>query len=52
MAAGRNGMREGQGFYDWQGIDLDGYRQERLAAFARLLGNLDLLPAGTADKTD
>lgn len=52
MAAGRNGMREGQGFYDWQGIDLDGYRQERLAAFARLLGSLDLLPTGAADTTD
>lgn len=52
MAAGRNGMREGQGFYDWRGMDLDGYRQERLAAFARLLGSLDLLPTGAADATD
>ncbi len=52
MAAGRNGMREGQGFYDWRGIDLDGYRQERLAAFARLLGSLDLLPTGAADTMD
>jgi len=52
MAAGRNGMREGQGFYDWRAIDLDSYRQERLAAFARLLGSLDLLPAGAAETTD
>jgi 3-hydroxybutyryl-CoA dehydrogenase len=52
MAAGRNGMREGQGFYDWRGMDLDSYREERLAAFARLLGSLDLLPAGAQDTTD
>ncbi|MDJ0927240.1 MAG: 3-hydroxyacyl-CoA dehydrogenase NAD-binding domain-containing protein, partial [Gammaproteobacteria bacterium] len=45
MAAGRNGMREGQGFYDWRDINLDDYRQERLAAFARLLGSLELLPS-------
>ncbi|UCG73051.1 MAG: 3-hydroxybutyryl-CoA dehydrogenase [Chromatiales bacterium] len=48
MAAGRNGMREGQGFYDWQGMDLDAYRQGRLAAFAQLLGTLKLLPAAAA----
>ena len=48
MAAGRNGMREGQGFYDWHNIDLDDYRQERLAAFARLLGSLNLLPSSAA----
>lgn len=46
MAAGRNGMREGEGFYDWRGMDLDDYRRDRLAAFAALLGSLDLLPAG------
>ncbi len=45
MASGRNGMREGQGFYDWRNIDLDQYRQARLAAFGRLLDSLGLLPA-------
>jgi 3-hydroxybutyryl-CoA dehydrogenase len=51
MQEGRNGMREGVGFYDWRTRDLDAYRAERLTAFAQLLGHLDLLPdaAGTAD---
>jgi 3-hydroxybutyryl-CoA dehydrogenase len=44
MDAGRNGMREGVGFYDWRECDLDAYRAGRLAEFAGLLGHLDLLP--------
>ena len=44
MDEGRNGMREGVGFYDWRERDLDAYRAERLAEFAGLLGHLDLLP--------
>jgi len=51
MEEGRNGMRDGMGFYDWRTRDPDKYRAERLAAFARLLQHLGLLPdaAGTAD---
>jgi 3-hydroxybutyryl-CoA dehydrogenase len=48
MEEGRNGMREGEGFYDWRTRDLNAYRAERLTAFAQLLGHLDLLP----DKVD
>ena len=44
MAAGRNGMREGIGFYDWRDRDTGAFRRERLTGFARLLGHLGLLP--------
>jgi 3-hydroxybutyryl-CoA dehydrogenase len=44
MTAGRNGMREGQGFYDWRNVDLDDYRAGRLAEFAQLLDARGLLP--------
>lgn len=52
MAAGRNGMREGQGFYDWRDIDADTYRVDRLTAFTNLLGQLDLLPAEIGGQDD
>ena len=44
MAAGRNGMRDGQGFYDWSNIDVDAFRADRLTALTNLLGHLELLP--------
>lgn len=50
MAAGRNGLREGQGFYDWGTIDVDAFRADRLTAFTNLLGHLDLLPAAIGGK--
>ena len=50
MAAGRNGMREGQGFYNWRNIDVDAFRVERLATFTNLLGHLKLLPQPSGDK--
>lgn len=45
MQAGRNGMREGLGFYDWSDVDVDAFRADRLTALTNLLGHLDLLPA-------
>ncbi len=44
MRDGRLGLRSGQGFYDFSGVDVPAYRQERLAAFAKLLKTFDLLP--------
>ena len=44
MHAGRNGLRDGAGFYDWKNIDGAKYRRERLTAFVRLLEFMDLLP--------
>ncbi len=42
--AGRNGLREGAGFYDYQGVDTVRYRQQRLAAFVARLEQMALLP--------
>ena len=44
MASGRNGMREGAGFYDWSEVDVGQYRSERLGAFVQLLKLLNLAP--------
>jgi 3-hydroxybutyryl-CoA dehydrogenase len=46
MREGRNGVREGSGFYDYANIDVDAYRRERLARFVRLVEHLGLLPPG------
>jgi 3-hydroxybutyryl-CoA dehydrogenase len=37
MAEGRNGLREGKGFFDYTGMDLPAYRRARLAEFLRML---------------
>lgn len=44
MHEGRNGLRDGAGLYDWDGIDPAAYRRERLGAFVNLLKALDLAP--------
>ncbi len=42
MRDGRIGMKTLQGFLNYEGIDLDAYREERLAAFATLLRQFGL----------
>jgi len=37
MAEGRNGLREGKGFFDYGGVDVPAYRRARLAEFLRML---------------
>ena len=37
MEGGRNGLRDGRGFYDYSKVDVSAYRRERLAAFLRAL---------------
>ena len=44
MEAGHTGMREGRGYYDFRGVDIEAYRQEKLARFVTLLRNIDQLP--------
>ncbi|MEO0412210.1 MAG: 3-hydroxyacyl-CoA dehydrogenase NAD-binding domain-containing protein [Pseudomonadota bacterium] len=44
MKAGRNGIRDGKGILDWEGVDIPAYRAERLAAFVNLLKFLQLGP--------
>ena len=42
MAAGRIGLKTGQGFLDYDNRDLDVYRRERLQAFVGLLAHLGM----------
>jgi 3-hydroxybutyryl-CoA dehydrogenase len=44
MRENRNGIRDGQGFYDYRERDVDAYRQERMGDFVKLLRHLSLLP--------
>jgi 3-hydroxybutyryl-CoA dehydrogenase len=43
MAAGRNGLRDGKGFYDYAGMDIGAYRRQRLGAFLRALKDAGLV---------
>jgi 3-hydroxybutyryl-CoA dehydrogenase len=42
MNSGRNGLRDGKGFYDYSAVDVPAYRRERLAAFLRALNEAGL----------
>ena len=44
MAQGRNGLRDGQGFLDYENMDVPAYQSERLAAFVAMLGHLGKMP--------
>lgn len=44
MHEGRNGLRDGTGFYDWRGSDVPAYREKRLGDFSRMLTHAGLLP--------
>ncbi len=44
MRAGKRGLREGEGYYDWRGTDTDAYRRERFAQFVKLFGQLGEMP--------
>jgi 3-hydroxybutyryl-CoA dehydrogenase len=48
MRTGRNGLREQQGFYDYEKMDVDKYRREKLGRFLDLVEYSDLLPSGLA----
>jgi 3-hydroxybutyryl-CoA dehydrogenase len=43
MREGRIGLRTGKGFLDYDGLDVDAYREARLEAFVGMLGHLGLL---------
>jgi len=45
MQEGRRGAREGKGFYDWTGRDLDAYQRDLVGRFVGLLKHMALLPA-------
>lgn len=44
MKDGHNGIRDGKGILDWEGVDIPAYRAQRLGAFVKLLEFLDLAP--------
>jgi 3-hydroxybutyryl-CoA dehydrogenase len=37
MVEGRNGLRDGKGFYDYTAMDVPAYRQQRLSEFLKML---------------
>lgn len=43
MRAGRDGLRSGRGFYDWDGVDTAAYRREMLGRQLALLRQLGML---------
>jgi 3-hydroxybutyryl-CoA dehydrogenase len=51
MADGRNGLRDGHGFYDYRGMDIASYRQERMKSFLEMLARSGLhrQPAAAED---
>lgn len=49
MHAGRRGLRDGKGFYDFTRVDTDAYRTERLTAFVDMLRYRNLLPTPATD---
>ncbi len=44
MAANRNGLRDGQGFLSYDGLDVPAYQRERLGQFVAMLRHLDKVP--------
>ncbi len=44
MEDGRRGLREGRGYYDFRGIDVDAWQKEKLTRFVTLLGSLGQIP--------
>jgi 3-hydroxybutyryl-CoA dehydrogenase len=50
MAAGRRGLRDGRGFYDFGNVDIEAYRRDRMISFIGLLGHLQLLPKALSQK--
>ncbi|MCR4264593.1 3-hydroxybutyryl-CoA dehydrogenase [Nitratireductor sp. ZSWI3] len=45
MEEGRIGLKTGSGFFDYTGVDVDAYRQRRMAAFLKALDHAGLIRA-------
>jgi 3-hydroxybutyryl-CoA dehydrogenase len=43
MREGRNGLRDGKGFYDFSGVDLNQYKKEVLGKMLAMLKHLGLM---------
>lgn len=44
MQAEKRGLRDGEGFYDYRGMNVNQYRDQRLASFVALLRHRNLMP--------
>ncbi len=44
MKRGHLGMNHGKGFYDFEKMDIESYKREKLSTFIELLKHLDLMP--------
>lgn len=44
MLQGRRGLRDGQGFLDYEGMNVPAYQKARIGAFAAMLRHLDKMP--------
>lgn len=44
MESGDKGLNAGKGFYDYNEIDVDAYKREKLSTFIALLQKMDLMP--------
>lgn len=52
MQQSRNGMRDGKGFYDYDGVDLNHYKKDVLGRMLAMLKHLGLMrPPGIAENT-
>ena len=49
MREGHIGLTTRKGFLDYEGLDLDAYRAERMKAFVGMLGFLDLVKPPVLD---
>ncbi len=45
MENNRNGLRDGEGFYDWKNIDTNDFNRQKMTDFVRLLQHRQLMPA-------
>lgn len=44
MSHNRNGLKDGKGFLDYDGLDIPAYQMDRFAAFVAMLRHMDKLP--------
>jgi len=44
MANKKLGLKDGEGFYNYDNVDLDAYREKRMSEFIGILDHMDLLP--------
>ena len=44
MSQGNLGLKSGKGMYDFENVDVDSYKTQKLATFVALLTHLDLMP--------